>query len=709
MSDFDIQQAKQKRDKALQALAELSLQQQQKPLQIESPYPPSSSLNNENVQSALQTLSQPEQFKSLFVCRNVLNGGELSSHIKARYDLPRYQTGCDKLLNMIPLPQGGITKRPGLEYLGDSTKGSKFIPFVSSVTDCLMLEAISGGQIRGWTTTDGKMSSLGISLPRAVAPNDVTSFAQSADVIFCATPKWNPFKIMRTPTGWKLVEMSFGSSRRPLDEYPGDLFSKWIEYNFQDPDNQPPDEKIHTYYAITGIDEKTGMETQPFYFDAYKRDDAKAASHTPSPQAWVEMYFNPIKTGLIEYRIYKRKNGVYGFIGTSKGNETFCDRGIVPDTTDPLPDTKLLSLAWDSPSIVFLYQQRLGFAAGPNNPLTIWMSQSGFFECFDTHTPPKDDDAIEVTLASTQANRILWAIPDRNALAIGTEGGEWTLTGSSEGAAVTPSNVAFQSQSYHGSQAGIDALRAGTSLVYIQRGGHAAREFSYSFQSDKYQSDDLSLLARHLLRDSQVVSWAWQGEPHGIIWMVLKDGTCAALTFMKEHEVIAWHRHTTPNGKFLDVACIPGPDGNDQVWFHVERNGKVSVERLKGFVEKADPASYFHTDGKEKKEFQARCVPTMPEMNLQTGSTVMRVRKINSVKCRVMNSMPFQVQIGEEEPLSVPIRGADFTELGDWNCPIAGRWREGDNLEFIFDGKDPVTLLAVTSTVELADMGGSQQ
>ena len=38
--------------------------------------------------------------------------------------------------------------------------------------------------------------------------------------------------------------------------------------------------------------------------------------------------------------------------------------------------------------------------------------------------PPKDDDAMEVTLAATQANRIVWLQPDRTSLAFGTEGSE---------------------------------------------------------------------------------------------------------------------------------------------------------------------------------------------------------------------------------------------------------------------------------------------
>lgn len=66
----------------------------------------------------------------------------------------------------------------------------------------------------------------------------------------------------------------------------------------------------------------------------------------------------------------------------------------------------------------------------------------GEFESMAKSTPPKDDDAIEVTLAATQASRIVWLQPDRSALAFGTEGSEWTLE-PSEGVALTPATASF--------------------------------------------------------------------------------------------------------------------------------------------------------------------------------------------------------------------------------------------------------------------------
>ena len=198
---------------------------------------------------------------------------------------------------------------------------------------------------------------------------------------------------------------------------------------------------------------------------------------------------------------------------------TFEDRNISPDTEDTPPSARNpFDGPGNYPSVVFLHQQRLGFAASDNQPLTVWLSQAGNFESMAASVPPADDDAIEATLAAAQANRILWCQSDRNVLALGTAGGEWTLSGGESGGALTPSSLSFQPQTFYGSEAYLPPLRAGQALLFPQRGGRAVREYGYSFSADRYESGDLSLLARHLLRESPVVSWAWQAEPCAVVW-----------------------------------------------------------------------------------------------------------------------------------------------------------------------------------------------
>ena len=42
--------------------------------------------------------------------------GQLSKRMKGRVDYAKYFNGCDELLNMVVMPQGGATRRPGTLY-----------------------------------------------------------------------------------------------------------------------------------------------------------------------------------------------------------------------------------------------------------------------------------------------------------------------------------------------------------------------------------------------------------------------------------------------------------------------------------------------------------------------------------------------------------------------------------------------------------------
>ena len=68
--------------------------------------------------------------------------GELSPRLEGRVTLEKYQTGLADLTNMIVLPQGGATRRPGTEFIGEvksSSVKNRLIPFQFKTTDTYIL------------------------------------------------------------------------------------------------------------------------------------------------------------------------------------------------------------------------------------------------------------------------------------------------------------------------------------------------------------------------------------------------------------------------------------------------------------------------------------------------------------------------------------------------------------------------------------------
>lgn|SRR5574343_396745 len=71
------------------------------------------------------------------------SSGELSSFMKGRTTLAQYNNGCQTLQNMVVLPQGGVMKRPGTEFIREvknSAHTTVLIPFVIGSDQSYMLE-----------------------------------------------------------------------------------------------------------------------------------------------------------------------------------------------------------------------------------------------------------------------------------------------------------------------------------------------------------------------------------------------------------------------------------------------------------------------------------------------------------------------------------------------------------------------------------------
>ena len=232
--------------------------------------------------------------------------------------------------------------------------------------------------------------------------------------------------------------------------------------------------------------------------------------------------------------------------------------------------------AYGYPSMGIFHQERLVLANTRHSPQTLWMSQPASWHNFGSSIPAKDDDAITVTLASKEINEIR-GLASRGDLLIFTAGGEWTAKAGSKSDVFTPSSIVITPSGYRGS-AYLPPLDVGDVTLFVQRQGTAVRSIGYSLDVDGYASQDVSVLAEHLFQSNPVKAMAYQQTPWSVVWCVLSNGTAAALTLQKEHQVNAWTRQVFSGGTVEDVCCIPGT-AQDEVFFAVRRTF-LSIERL---------------------------------------------------------------------------------------------------------------------------------
>lgn len=227
------------------------------------------------------------------------------------------------------------------------------------------------------------------------------------------------------------------------------------------------------------------------------------------------------------------------------------------------------------PQTVGFYQERMCFAATKKEPQTLWFSKTGDYYNFGTSSPVVDDDAITITLASRQVNTIQHLI-SLESLIVLTSGAEWRIDGGS-GSALTPTSISARPQGYRGS-AHIEPIIIGNMILFVQALGNRVRDLGYSFESDSYTGNDLTIMAYHILEGHTIKSWAYQQEPDSICWIALDDGSLVSLTYLREHEVVAWARHPT-DGTIESIASIQ-TSNTSEVYFVTTRHGIRMVEYM---------------------------------------------------------------------------------------------------------------------------------
>lgn len=103
---------------------------------------------------------------------------------------------------------------------------------------------------------------------------------------------------------------------------------------------------------------------------------------------------------------------------------------------------------------------------------------------------------------------------------------------------------------------------------------------------------DTAALTAFALTFKGVKQIAWQARPWKVLWCVRTDGLLIGLTYDKDEDVWAWHRHPMVNGAVMSAQVIPGADNHDEVWLVVRRMiggvQKHYVEKMTSRIEPAD-------------------------------------------------------------------------------------------------------------------------
>ena len=219
------------------------------------------------------------------------------------------------------------------------------------------------------------------------------------------------------------------------------------------------------------------------------------------------------------------------------------------------------------PKLCTFYQDRFVVAATNKKPNYIWMSRTGDYPNFGVEKVEgtiTDDSAITLPVINRKMCEIRHLVP-ANDLIILTSGNEWIVSGDKT---ITPTNCNLKTQSQRGALS-CEPQFIGNRCVFVQERGGTVRDMGYSYESDNYTGQDLTLFVKTRVRGYLTITSAYAQDPDSIIYYIRNDGEINCLTYIPEQKVYGWS-HFVTNGKYLYCESVSEGE-QDSIYILVER------------------------------------------------------------------------------------------------------------------------------------------
>jgi hypothetical protein len=556
------------------------------------------------------------------------NGGELSPLLAGRVDVAKYPIGCKVMEGFIPVTQGPAVARPGFRFVNevkDSAAKTWLVRFEFSEDDAFMIEV--GHLYMRFYANRGQVQLAGVpyEIVTPYASADLTNsdgtFAVrcvgTGDEIFLVHPKYPPQLLSRLgATNWTIA---------PLQCSP------------------PPfglqNTTATTVYASAATGTGVALVASAAVFSAadvggyfylgersvvdVKQWEAAKSITAGDIRRSLGLNYKALNTATtgsvkpthISGAVYDGDTGVqwqfldpgYGWVKITAFTDA---QHVIGDVVSEIPtgavgsvqaSTRWAHQAWNPtdgyPTCVTFFRERLVFARNA----TLWFSVSGDFQNFtyQINGAVTADSGFDRTISSDLANAIRWLSPG-DVLLVGTLGDEWAIVESNQQSAFGPANCKTARQSAYGSSL-VAPERIADDTIFIQKSGRKARAMKFDFAQNGYASPDVTVYAEHVTR-SKIIDMAYMQEPWNVLWACRGDGQLVGLTYNREQDVVAWHRHPMPGAAVECLECIPAPGGErDDLWAIVRYTINGVTRRYVAYLADEDtqdmlPADWVYSD-----------------------------------------------------------------------------------------------------------------
>ena len=155
--------------------------------------------------------------------------GEIDPLLKSRIDINQYYNALEQARNVLIQPQGGVTRRPGLQHIfeipsaANPQNGCRLVPFEFSTTQSYMFLFVHNRiyVFRDKTLVTNINGSGNDYLTTTVSSTNIATmdFAQSADTLIIVQEDMAPKKITRggSHSSWTISDISFVTKKTNTD------------------------------------------------------------------------------------------------------------------------------------------------------------------------------------------------------------------------------------------------------------------------------------------------------------------------------------------------------------------------------------------------------------------------------------------------------------------------------------------------------------
>lgn len=241
------------------------------------------------------------------------------------------------------------------------------------------------------------------------------------------------------------------------------------------------------------------------------------------------------------------------------------------------------------------HEGRLWLSGFADNRVDSSMAAGDFFNFAPTEVDGTVTDAsgISYVFNLPDVNPVFWMEPDEQGIICGTQGGEVLIDNAGGIGPIAPTSIRARRRTQV-KCANILPRRCDHTIVFVQKNQRRLQEYFADVYSGKFQSPNLSYLAKHLSATG-IAEIAFQQDLVPIVWGRTGDGSLIGMAYKRDSNIssqapvlMGWHQHTHGGSRTFN-SLVVGPSINgdletlaavttDATYYYVEMLGDVFEE-----------------------------------------------------------------------------------------------------------------------------------